>query len=516
MYVSATHRKILMPWETTLANIFPNAPVLTCKGKQLISIDHGIDQTRFLRQIGYPAPAPILSQYDWAGGMPFDIQKQTAALLTTNYRAYVLNSFGTGKTKSALWAWHFLYLNGLAGKMLVVAPLSTLTFTWGAEIFKTLYGIKAQVLHGSRERRLKRLADPEASIFIINHDGLETILAELTKRGDIDTLCIDELAAYRNNSNRTKIIKKYAQPLKWVWGMTGSPTPNAPTDAWSQATVVTPQNVPRYFTHFRDQVMTRVTQFKYVPKPDAVQQVFKVLQPAVRFTLNDVMELPPLIERTQDVGLGVEQQRVYSEMAKYAKAKVATGDVDAMNAGAILNKLLQISTGYVYKRDGTTVELDNDERVDAMTDIVSAAEGKTIVFVPFKHALAGIMKALTLAGIEAQSVSGDTPKSARDAIFHEFQNDPLGLRVIAAHPATMSHGLTLTSADTIVWYGPTTSLETFEQANARITRVGQTRKQLVVMLQGTKAEKIIYAKLRAKQKVQNALLEMFEGESTVG
>lgn len=502
-----------MPWETTLSNIFPNAPVVTSKGKRFISIDHGVDQTRFLRQIGYPAPAPILSQYNWAGGTPFDIQRQTAAMLTTNYRAYVLNSFGTGKTKSALWAWHFLYTHGLAGKMLVVAPLSTLTFTWSVEIFKTLQGIKAQVLHGSRDRRLKRLADPEASIFIINHDGLETVVGELAKRGDIDTLCIDELAAYRNNSDRTKVIKKYAQPLKWVWGMTGSPTPNAPTDAWSQATIITPQNVPRYFTHFRDQVMNRVTQFKYVPKQDAVQQVFRVLQPSVRFTLNDVMELPQKIEIEQAVPLGKEQERVYNEMAKFARAKVATGDVDAMNAGAILNKLLQISTGYVYKRDGTTVELDNDDRIDTMVDNVLAADNKVIVFVPFKHALAGITKALTDAGIEVATVSGDTPKAARDAIFHEFQNVPNGLRVIAAHPATMSHGLTLTAADTIIWFGPTTSLETFEQANARITRVGQKNKQLILMLYATKAERLIYQKLRAKQKVQNALLEMIEDAS---
>ena len=184
IHVNVPKRKLIMPWEATLGNIFPSAPVLTLKGNKYVAIDHGIDQVRFLRNIGYQAPAPILHQYDWAGGTPFEIQKLTAALLTTNYRAYVLNSFGTGKTKSALWAWHFLYMNGLAGKMLVIAPLSTLTFTWSVEVFKTLPNIKVQILHGSRERRLKRLSDPEASIFVINHDGLETIVGELAKRPD--------------------------------------------------------------------------------------------------------------------------------------------------------------------------------------------------------------------------------------------------------------------------------------------------------------------------------------------
>jgi SNF2 family DNA or RNA helicase len=515
MQISAKHRKIIMPVTATLENMFPDAPRLTQGGNTYIAIPHGADETRFLRNLGIAAPAPILSQYDWAGGTPFAIQRQTAALMTLFKRAYVLNSFGTGKTKSALWAWDYLHTNALCGKMLVVAPLSTLTFTWASEVFKTLPGIKTQVLHGTRAKRLERLADKSADIYIVNHDGLETIYAELAARTDIDTLCIDELAAYRNNTNRTKIIRKYAKPLKWVWGMTGAPVPNAPTDAWSQATIITPNTVPAYFNRFRDEVMQKITQFKYIPREGAIDRVYQVLQPSVRYTLNDVMELPQLVERTQDVELGPEQKRVYDAMVRHARVQVAGGEIDAMNAGAVLNKLLQISTGYVYKRDGSVVGLDNDKRLDALTDAVQASENKVIVFVPFKHALAGIAHALTREGIDVQTISGDTPKPARDYIFHTFQNTPQ-IRVLAAHPATMSHGLTLTAADTIIWFGPTTSLETFEQANARITRVGQKNKQLVLMLQGTKVEKMMYAKLRAKQKIQNALLDMIADSSDIG
>src|SRR5690606_30404169 len=96
---------------------------------------------------GYTVPAPILTHYDWPGQWkPFDAQKQTAGLLTMNKRAYVLNSMGTGKTSSALWAWDYLYGAGLAGKLLVVAPLSTLRFTWAAEVFRTLSHRKVSVV----------------------------------------------------------------------------------------------------------------------------------------------------------------------------------------------------------------------------------------------------------------------------------------------------------------------------------------------------------------------------------
>lgn len=511
-HISAKHRKIILPLQPALENMFPTAPRVTREGKEFIALHHGADEFMFLKNIGIQVPAPILSQYDWCGGTPFAIQKQTAALLTTNRRAYVLNSFGTGKTKSAIWAWHYNYINGLCGRMLVIAPLSTLSFTWASEVFQTLRGINTQVLHGTRDRRLKRLADPNAHIFIINHDGLETIVNELAQRLDIDTLCIDELAAYRNNSDRTKVVRKYAAPLKWVWGMTGSPTPNAPTDAWAQATIITPHTVPRYFTRFRDDVMIRRTQFKYDARPDAIERVYRVLQPAVRFTLNDVMELPELVERVQEVELGTEQKRVYDAMVKHAKAAVAGGEIDAMNAGAVLNKLLQISTGYVYKRDGTVVGLDNEARVAAVVDAVSASEGKILVFAPFKHSLSGIADALVKEKFDVRIISGDTNKNERDVIFHDFQKTE-NIKVIVAHPACMSHGLTLTAATTVIWFGPTTSLETFEQANARISRVGQNKRQLVLMLQSTKAEKLLYYKLRAKQKIQNALLELFEDAS---
>jgi SNF2 family DNA or RNA helicase len=239
------------------------------------------------------------------------------------------------------------------------------------------------------------------------------------------------------------------------------------------------------------------------------------MQPAVRFTLDDVVELPDLIERTVDIDLGTKQAQVYKQMEANAFTAIQNAEITAMNAGAVLNKLLQISTGWVYTREGEVVPLDNETRLEALVDAVLASDNKVIVFVPFKHALAGIRERLTQEGIDVACVSGDTPKGDRDQIFHAFQNTGK-YRVIAAHPQCMSHGLTLTAADTIIWFAPTTSLEIFDQANARIRRVGQKHKQLVLMFQSTKAERQMYARLRSKQKVQNLLLDMFAEASTTG
>jgi SNF2 family DNA or RNA helicase len=470
-------------------------------------------ETYLLRKLGFEVPAPINTHYDYRGGNPFDVQRKTCALLTMNSRAYVLNGMGTGKTKAALWAWDYLRSTGNAKKMLVVAPLSTLRFTWGREIFQTLPGVKYAVLHGTREKRLALLADPDVEIFIINHDGLKVILDAVVAHPEIDTLVLDELAVYRNGtSQRTKLTRKLAQRMTWVWGMTGSPIPNEPTDAWAQASIVTPSTIPKYFGRFREELMYRVSQFKWTPKADAVDKAFGAMQPAVRFTLDDVVELPECVERSVDVEMGPKQAKVYNALVTHAHAAVATKEITAANAGAVMMKLLQVSTGWVYSSDGTTVALDNEKRVEALIDAVNATDRKVLVFVPFKHALSGVSKALTAEGIEHAVVSGDTPANDRANVFHLFQNTTK-YRVIAAHPQCLAHGITLTSADTIIWFAPVASLEIYEQANHRIRRVGQKFRQLVLHLQATPVERKIYTMLKRKQRVQDKLLELFEEAS---
>lgn len=512
IHISAKHRAVGVPYRPDLANLFPSAKQVTLQGKSHIVIPHGLEETRVLRNLGFDVPAPILTHYNWAGGKPFDVQKKTCAMLTTNPRAYVLNGMGTGKTKSALWAFDYLRSVGLAQKMLVVAPLSTLNFTWGREVFNTLPHLSCVTLHGSRAKRLARLSENH-DIYVINHDGLKVIADELKRRKDIDVLCLDELAVYRNGgSARTKVTREVARLMPWVWGMTGSPTPNEPTDAWAQATIVTPNTVPKYFSRFREDLMQRVTQFKWTPKSDAIEKAFAAMQPAVRFTLDDILELPELIERTVDIEMGPNQERIYKHMKDNAYAAIAAQEITAMNAGAVLNKLLQISAGWVYTREKDIVPLDNENRLDALVDTINSTERKVIVFVPFVHALNGIKTRLFEEGIECATVSGETPRSYRDQLFNIFQNTNK-LRVLVAHPQCMAHGVTLTAADTIIWFAPTTSLEIFEQANARIRRVGQKHKQLVLMFQSTDAERRMYKRLRAKQKVQNTLLEMFAENS---
>lgn len=512
VHVSAKHKALVVPHDPAIQNLFPNAKSIRLQGDSHLVVAHAPAETFILRKLGYDVPAPILTHYNWCGmARPFASQKQTAALLTTNERAYVLNDMGTGKTKTPLWAWDYLRSNNHCTKMLIMAPLSTINTVWMREVFNTIGHRKAVSLHGTKARRLERLKDPDAEIFIINHDGLKVLKTEIfamAKAGEINVLCIDELAEFRNPSDRSKLVRELAKLMRFVWGMTGKPVPKSPTDAWMQASIVTPHTVPKYFKYFRQEVMLQKAEHLWVPKPDATERVMKVLQPSVRFELSDVSELPECVERFVDVELGPLQAKTYKELATKCYAAVQNNQITAINAAAVMTKLLQVSAGWVYAKDGRVVSLDNAKRLDALMDALASTARKTLVFVPFKHALAGIGEALKSAGVDYALVSGDTPAPERDRIFNFFQNSTK-YQVLAAHPECCCHGLTLTAADTAVWFAPMPDLSIYEQANGRIRRVGQKHKQQVIKFQSTPIEKRVYKMLDTKAKLQDTLLELF-------
>ena len=490
-------------------SFFPEAPSLPDGN---IVVPHDMRTMKIMQHLGWKdIPNPMLLYYDWRGGKPFDVQRTTCKLLTENPHAYVLNDMGTGKTKAALWAWDYLYSSGLAKKLLVVAPLSTLNFVWAREAFSTLPGRRVVVLHGTRRERLDRLAQ-DADIYIINHDGLKVIESELQGRADIDSLVLDELAVYRNNSDRSSRMRKFASRFTVVWGMTGAPMPNEPTDVWGQCMIVTPsQNgLPKSRRWAQSMLMApTASPYLWLPKPDAVDTAFKWMQPSVRFSLDDVVELPPITSRTIDVDLSPPQKKVYDKIRRECQAMIASHTITAVNAGVAMSKLLQVAGGWVYTKPPEFVRLDASPRVVALVDLVMSAQQKVIVFVPYRHAIEGISEIFNMDRVKIDHcvVHGDIKH--REELFSMFQQTSK-YKVLLAHPGCVSHGLTLTAADTIIWYLPITSLETYDQANARIRRVGQQHKQQLLHLQSTPIEKRIYKLLQTKQFAQERLLDLFE------
>ncbi len=232
-------------------------------------------------------------------------------------------------------------------------------------------------------------------------------------------------------------------------------------------------------------------------------------QPAVRYKRDDCVELPDTVYQDRTVKLSPDQDRVYRELMRKLKIGFQEGTVTAANEGVLFNKLLQIASGWVYTTDRRVVSLDNSDRVDNLLEVLAEAESKVIVFADYIHVAHKLQDILLKEKIRSELVTGETSARARNHIFTAFQSASFP-RVLVAHPKCMAHGLTLTAANTIVWFTPTTSPEIYEQACARITRPGQTRKNLIVHLTGSPVESKLYRRLQQKAKIQGALLEMFE------
>ena len=488
----------------------PTARELPLGGYNVV-VPYELEETKLLNNLGIATPSPIKHQYGWPGRFePFEAQKETAAMLTLNSRAFVLNEVGTGKSMAILWAYDYLKSKGLANKLLVLAPLSTLERTWADEIFTHLPHLDFSVLYGTKKQRTKALAK-DVDVYIINHDGAKVILDEIMARTDITHVAIDEVAHCARNQRTDKwkalntVINKSKTP-RACWGMTGTPTPNSPTDAWAQSKLITPSLAPRSFMKFRDMTMRQYGPFNWIPRPNAMETVKGMMRPAVRFTRDECMDLPDCMYESRDVPLTKEQEKAYKSMAARLVVEAAEGQILAVNEAVKANKLVQIACGVAYNSDGLEINLNPKPRLDELISVIQQTNYKVIVFVPYVSTIKMVSAHVIKAGYSCEVIYGAVPKNQRDQIFGDFQKatDP---RIIVAQPAAMSHGLTLTEASTIVWYGPVMSNETYEQANGRITRPGQKNKQFIIHLEGTPIERRIYARLKTKQSLQGILLD---------
>lgn len=500
-----------------LLTLIPTAKPFTVQGKEFVAVPHRLEETRVLRNLGMRPPSPIKYHYDWSGSYkPFKAQGETAEFLTLNPRAYVLNGMGSGKTMATLWAYDYLRTKGFLRKMVVVCPLSTMERTWADEIFKHFPHLDYVVLYGSRAKRMK-LLDMHADIYIVNHDGLKIIADTLKGRSDIDIVVVDEVAQAARNASTDRwkvlnqVVNKQLDGTRWCWGLTGTPTPNAPTDSWAQCRLITPSTVPPYFNRFKDQVMKQVNNFLWVARPDAMETVHRVMQPSIRFSREECVDLPPCLFQTRHVPMTPAQQTAYKQMLNQLRVASANGEILAVNEAVKAAKLVQIACGVAYDTEGDEVTIGAQSRLDVVEEIVEQADAKVIVFVPFVSSVRYVADHLRSKGYSVECIYGEVSKTERDRIFGEFQNcaDP---KVIVAQPAAMSHGLTLVAANTIIWYAPIFSNDIFDQACARITRPGQTRNQLIVKIEGSPVELKAYDRLQNKQKMQGILLTLVEDD----
>jgi SNF2 family DNA or RNA helicase len=489
-----------------VTSVIPKSKVVEANG---VLVNWGIDEALTLSKLNITVPSPINSRYSWTGKYaPFDHQKKTAAFLTMHPKAFCFNEQGTGKTASAIWAADFLMKQGKIKRALVICPLSIMDSAWREDFFTFAPHRSVDVAYGESKKR-KEIIRQGADFVVINYDGVEIVYDEIAK-GGFDLVIIDEATHYKNaQSKRWKILNKLMTDDTWLWMMTGTPAAQSPLDAYGLAKLINPLSVPRFFGSFRDMVMTKASQFRWVIKPSASALVFNALQPAIRFTKEECLDLPDMTYVKRQVELTRQQKKYYDMLKKRMVMEINGDEVSAVNAAVIMNKLLQISAGAVYTDEGDTLEFDIKHRYKVLREVIDESSQKVLIFVPFKHTIDILTDKLRADGITTEVIRGDVPVARRTDIFKRFQeaHDP---RVLVIQPQAAAHGVTLTAANTVVWWGPTPSLETYAQANARAHRAGQKHPCTVVQLQGSAVEKRVYSLLDKRIDVHTKMIDLYK------
>ena len=469
--------------------------------------------------IGLPVKSPIETSYDWPRSpvinKPMAHQVEMCRFLTTHVRCHNLSEPGTGKTLGNLWASDFLLGLHAVKRVLIVAPLTTVYSVWRDAIGEHLPGRRrSSVLHGSVKQRLGAI-EQDADYYIINNEGLtiDAVREALVRRGDIGLIIVDESHKYRHPSTaRWKALRNTIRDLgnPLVWLNTGTPTPQEPTDAWGQQALIVKPSMSNRSWH--NTVMRQVTAFKWVPVGDSDKIVGEFMQPAIRFRRDECIDLPPTTYEFRKAEMTTAQRAALDGLRKKMQLVLSSGvQITAVHEGALRLKVLQILAGAVYDKEHVAHDVDASTRMALLKDVLDECDRKVIVFASFSSVVKRVADALR-KDYSVQVITGETPLAERTQAFKAFQQeaDP---RVLVADPRTMSHGLTLTAANTIVWYSPADGGDSYVQANARIQRPSQTSHSRILHLYVDPIEHAIYSRNQARQSLQNLVMAWVNGES---
>ena len=474
----------------------------------------GLDEMTRLNQLvsfRNNLPSPIVRDYNWPGlYTPFKHQKVTSEFLSINRKAFCFNEAGTGKTSSVLWSADYLMNQKEIKRVLIICPLTIMYSAWQGDVFNTCMHRTSAVAHGTAEKRIK-IINSEYEFVIINYDGV-AVVRDTIEKAEFDLIVIDEANAYKTPTTaRWKTLSKILKPSTRLWMLTGTPAAQSPLDAFGLAKLVCPNRVPKISAAWRDKVMYQVTRFKWVPKRNAKDEIFKALQPSIRYAKADCLDLPDVMYQTRDVPLTPQVEKYYKSLKNDFLIEAAGAQVTAVNAAANVNKLLQISGGAVYTDKKEVVEFDISPRLAALQEVLDETEHKTIIFVPYRHTIEVVSRYLNKNNITNEIINGSVSATERAAIIGRFQTseDP---KTLIIQPQAASHGVTLTAANTVVFWSPVLSVETYLQCIARMDRVGQINKMTVVHLQGSDIERKMYQMLQGKVDMHTKLVDLYKEE----
>ena len=387
---------------------------------------------------------------------------------------------GLGKTVITLTAIRDLMLDELlVTKTLVIAPLRVARDTWPAETRKWdhLNDLDISVIVGDLRVR-ESAVSKSALIYIINRENIKWLVEYYERNGirwDFDCVVIDELSSFKNyHSQRFKWLRKMRPFVKRWIGLTGTPSSNGLMDLWAEIGILDGgQRLGRFIGRYRDAYFKPSSMnpntgvvYSYAPREGAEQQIYdRISDITISMKALDYLEMPECVYVNHEVQMSDQEKKLYDQLKSDLIIPLEDGDIDAANAAALSNKLLQLSNGAVYDENGI-VRVVHKRKLEMLEDMIEAANSQPVLIAYwFKHDHQRIMEHLTACGY--------SPRDIRES--EDIKDWNTGKMAVALiHPASAGHGLNIQEGGHIlIWFGLTWSLELYQQTNARLWRQGQ-------------------------------------------
>lgn len=437
---------------------------------------------------------------------PHNYQTYATDFIVGHPEAAVFLDMGLGKSVITLTALLDLCLDRFEiAKVLVIAPLRVARDTWRAELQKWdhLKCFTYATVIGSVSEREAALRK-KAHIYLINRENVSWLIEESGFPFDFDMIVIDELSSFKSyQAKRFRSLLRVRPTVKRIVGLTGTPAGNGLTDLWAEFRILDlGKRLGRFITHYRNRYFlpdkrNGMTVYSYKPLPGAEDAIYRQISDiTVSMKAVDHLDMPECIFNDVTVSLSEEERQKYDTLRNDLILSLGEDEIDASNAASLSNKLSQMANGAVYGED-KTVHRIHDRKLDALEDLIEAANGKPVLVAYwYRHDLERIRARFCVREIRTS------------ADISDWNAGKIPVAVI--HPASAGHGLNLQAGgSTLIWFGLTWSLELYLQTNARLWRQGQTAKTVVIhriVAEGTVDELMLKA-LDRKERSQNSLID---------
>lgn len=462
-------------------------------------------------------------------------QKACVEHIITHPFCGVFLDMGLGKTVSTLTAINYL-MNDYCeiNSVLVIAPKRVAESVWQEEAEKWVHlqHLRFSKIIGTQKQRIAAVMETKADIYIISRDNVAWLCA-LYGGGKLpfDMVVVDELSSFKSyKSVRFKALRGARPYLKRLVGLTGTPAPNGLIDLWPQIYLMDrgdrlEKTISRYREkYFRPGQTNGHVVYSYNLMSDSEQLIHKRIEDiCISMKADDYLEMPLRTDNYIRLRMPDDIKKQYDDFEKNkildllntvetieekdedgnVKLVQKPVEVNAVNAAALSNKLLQFANGAVYDEDKNVFPIHNI-KLDALKEIVENSNGQSIL-VAWTYQFDKDRILEYLKSYKPRELK--TNKDIEDWNAGRIQ-------VMLAHPASAGHGLNLQAGgNIIVWFGQTWSLELYQQFNARLYRQGQQKGVIIhhLIMKGTHDEDVIQA-LKAKDKKQNALMDSIKAK----